>query len=63
MTGFADGVLGFDKDSVIKKNMYGLSGKFEPPENGRGLLSAVVIDVDEQTGLAKDIFTIYLEEK
>lgn len=63
MTGFADGVLGFDKDSVIKKNMYGLSGKFEPPENGRGLLSAVVIDADEHTGLAKDIFTIYLEEK
>lgn len=63
MTGFKDGVLGFDKESVIKKNMYGLSGKFEPPENGKGLLSAVVVDVDEQTGLANDIFTIYLEEE
>ncbi len=62
MTGFADGVLGFEKESVIKKNMYGLKSKFEPPEEGRGLLSAVVIDVDEQTGLSRDIFSIYLEE-
>ena len=63
MTGFTDGVLGFEKESVIKKNMYGLMSKFEIPEEGRGLLSAVVIDADEQTGLARDIFTIYLEEE
>lgn len=62
MTGFADGVLGFEKESVIKKNMYGLMSKFEIPEEGRGLLSAIVIDVDEMTGLSRDIFTIYLQE-
>ncbi len=63
MTGFKDGVLGFDKESVIRKNMYGENVKFNPPEEGKGLLSAVVIDVDDITGLSKDIFTIRYEEK
>ena len=63
MTGFYDGVLGFDKESVIRKNMYGEKSKFEPPENGRGVLSAVVLDIDETSGLAKDIFNIYFVEE
>ena len=63
MTGFNDGVLGFDKDSVIKSNIYGEKSKFTPPNDGRGLLSAVVIDVDEQTGKARDIFNIYYVEE
>ena len=63
MTGFYDGILGFDKDSVIRKNMYGEKSKFEPPENGRGILSAVVLDIDEHTGLANDIFNIYFVEE
>lgn len=63
MTGFNDGVLGFDKDSVVRKNMYGESGKFTPPEDGRGLLSAVVLDIDDATGLANQIFTIYFVEE
>jgi len=62
MTGFADGVLGFDKDSVVRKNMYGEKTKFTPPDEGRGLLSAVVIDVDDHSGLANDIFPIYYLE-
>jgi len=63
MTGFYDGVLGFDKESVIRKNMYGEKSKFEPPEDGRGVLSAVVLDIDETNGLAKDIFNIYFVEE
>ena len=63
MTGFADGVLGFDKDSVIKKNMYGEKSKFTPPDSGRGLFSAVIVDADENTGLARQIFTIYFTEE
>ena len=60
MTGFYDGVLGFDKDSVVNKLMYGEQSKFTPPTKGRGLLSAVVIDVDDITGLSKDIFPVYI---
>lgn len=63
MTGFNDGVLGFDKDSVVKKLMYGENGKFSVPDEGRGLFSAVVIDADEVTGLARDIFPIYFVEE
>ena len=62
MTGYNDGILGFDKESVIKANMYGEKSKFTPPEDGRGLLSAVVIDIDDNTGLARDIFSVYYIE-
>lgn len=62
MTGYYDGVLGFDKDSVIKKTVYGQASKFTPPNEGRGVFSAVVIDIDEYTGLANDIFEIYFVE-
>ena len=63
MTGFNDGVLGFDKDSVIRSNIYGEKSKFTPPDEGRGLLSAVVIDIDENSGLANSIFPIYYVEE
>ena len=64
MTGFADGALGFDKETVINKIVYGNRSRFDLPDKGRGLFSAVVIDVDELTGKAKEIFPIYyLEEK
>ena len=64
MTGFADGALGFSKESVVKKLMYGEMSRFELPEEGKGLLSALVLDIDELTGKTKEIFPIYyLEEK
>ena len=64
MTGYADGALGFDKDTVINKIVYGNQSRFDLPENGRGLFSAVVLDVDELTGKTKEIFPIYyLEDK
>ena len=63
MTGFYDGVLGFDKDSVVTKIMYGEKSKFTPPEEGRGLLSAVVLDVDEMDGKCKQMFSIYYVEE
>ena len=63
MTGYNDGVLGFDKDSVIRSNLYGEKSKFTPPDDGRGLLSAVVIDIDELSGKANDIFNVYYVEE
>ena len=61
MTGLKDGILGFETDSVVKKIMYGEPSKFLPPDHGRGMINAVVIDIDEQTGKANDIFAINLE--
>lgn len=62
MTGFKDGILGCEKSTVIKKIMYGQPSKFEPPEEGKGIFSAVVVDIDDITGLAKQIFNIYYTE-
>lgn len=63
LTGLYYGALGFDKDSVVKKLIYGEKSTFSIPEEGKGLLSAVVIDVDPLSGKSKEIFPIYLQEK
>ena len=62
MTGFADGALGFEKNTVVNKIVYGEQSRFDIPDQGRGLFSAVVIDVDDFTGKAKEIFPIYYLE-
>ena len=62
MCGFADGVLGFTKESVVNRNIFGGVGRFEPPNEGRGLFSAVVLDVDDVSGKCKEIFPIYYLE-
>lgn len=62
MCGFYDGILGFDKDSVVKKNLYGDNIKFSIPDEGRALFSAVVVDFDITNGKAKEIFPIYYVE-
>ena len=63
MTGFADGVLGCTKETVVEKIIYGKQSKFQTPDEGRGVFSAVVLDVDDISGLAKQIFPIYYLEK
>ena len=62
MTGYADGVLGCTSETVVNKLIYGKQAKFQVPDEGRGIFSAVVIDVDEITGLANQIFPIYYFE-
>ena len=39
------------------------SNKFQTPDEGRGIFSAVVIDIDDISGMAKQIFPIYYLEK
>ena len=63
MTGYADGVLGSTSETVVNKLIYGQASKFQVPDEGRGLFSAVVIDIDEITGLANNIFPIYYLQK
>lgn len=62
MCGLYDGVLGFEKDSVIKKTLYGEMSRFSTPDDGQALFCGVVIDVDVDSGLAKSIFPIYYVE-
>ncbi len=63
MCGAYDSVLGFEKKSVLGKITYGEKSKFDIPDEGQAIFSAVVIDIDEQTGLAKEIFPIYYVEE
>ena len=63
MTGLYDGALGFDKDTVVNKLIYGQQTKFDIPNEGKGLLSAVVLDIDEISGKCIEIFPIYFVEK
>ena len=63
MCGEYDSVLGFETESVVNKTVYGKDSKFDLNELGRGLFNAVVIDIDELTGLANSIFPIYYIEE
>ena len=64
MCGYYDGILGFDKDSVIKKNCFGEMSRYEVPSEGRGVFSAVLMDFDNITHKCKQITPIqFVEEK
>lgn len=58
MTGFYDGVLGFIKETVVPKIVYGEQGKMQTPDNGKGILSAVIIKIEDGTNKAKSITPI-----
>ena len=63
MCGLYDGVLGFETNSVVNKTVFGKQSRFETPNEGKGIFCGVVIDADENTGLANDIFSIYYVEE
>ena len=58
MCGAYDGVLGFEKMSVINKTLYGNKSRFELDENATPMVNAVVIDVDEISKKCKEIFPV-----
>ena len=64
MCGAANGVLGFEKNSVMRVTMFGEKDRFGFDEQDQGLLNAVVIDIDEVTHKAREIVAVkLLEEK
>ncbi|MBY0120618.1 TIGR00282 family metallophosphoesterase [Bacillus sp. S/N-304-OC-R1] len=62
MTGPYDGILGVEREAVIKRFMTSMPVRFEVPKEGRTQLSAVLIDLDNQTGKAKKINPILINE-
>jgi 2',3'-cyclic-nucleotide 2'-phosphodiesterase len=62
MTGPYDGILGVDKEMVIKRFLTAMPVRFEVPKSGRTQLSAVLIKIDPKTGLAKKIERILINE-
>lgn len=58
MCGAANGVLGFDKQSVMNKTLFGSETPFQLNDHDQPMINAVVINVDENTKLAKEIFLV-----
>jgi len=57
MTGPAEGILGVDKEIVLEKFLTSLPVKFELAE-GKGILNAVVLNIDNNTGKCNEITRI-----
>ncbi|MCR5332608.1 MAG: TIGR00282 family metallophosphoesterase [Bacilli bacterium] len=60
MCGAANGVLGFDKETVIGKTIFGSDQRFEINQDDKEMVNAVLIDIDDENKLAKSIITINL---
>ncbi|CAH0346112.1 TIGR00282 family metallophosphoesterase [Bacillus sp. CECT 9360] len=62
MTGPYDGVLGMEREAVIHRFLTSLPVRFEVPKEGRTVLSATIIDIDEKTGQSKKIERILIND-
>ena len=62
MTGPYDAVLGMKKEQVLRKFLTQMPTRFEVPKEGRQMLSACYIEIDDQTGKAKKIEPIMINE-
>ncbi len=62
MCGAYDSILGTDKEMVLKRFMTQLPQRFEVPSSGRDILSGVLIELDQKSGLAKSIERILVNE-
>lgn len=58
MTGPYNGILGMERNAIIGKFLNQLPTRFEVPETNEIMLSACVIEVDNQTGKSKKITPI-----
>ena len=60
MCGGANGVLGFDRNTVIQKTVFGSTERFDIDKNDQEMVNAVVIDVDDMTHKTREIFAVTL---
>jgi metallophosphoesterase (TIGR00282 family) len=61
MVGPIDSIIGDDVDNVLTSFLAGLPHRLSVGK-GRAAMDAVLLDIDEQTGLAIDIQNVHLEE-
>lgn len=62
MTGCYDSVIGTDIDAVLQRMVKKMHARFEPA-TGLASLCAVVIDIDDGTGMAREISRVRIEQK
>lgn len=63
MTGPKNGIIGVEKNSVIQKMWFNHEVHYDYDNKDEGLLSAVVLDVDEATYKTKEIYPLYLTKR
>lgn len=62
MTGPYDGILGMDREAVLKRFLTSLPTRFEVSTGSRTQLSGVIIDLDKKTGKATKIQRVRINE-
>ncbi|MEA3463723.1 MAG: TIGR00282 family metallophosphoesterase [Patescibacteria group bacterium] len=55
MTGFANGVIGFDNKNSVKTFLTQIKYTHQLPEKGQAVFNAVLLDINPKTGKAKSI--------
>ncbi|GBF11325.1 TIGR00282 family metallophosphoesterase [Tepidibacillus infernus] len=63
MVGSYDGILGMSKEAVIDKFLTSLPQRFEVDKNGRWQINAVMIELNSDTGKAKSIERIRIDQE
>lgn len=63
MTGPVDSILGMQKEAVIQKFKTSLPHRFEVMTEGEGILNYAIIDLDDQTGQARNISVHHITDK
>lgn len=63
MCGAFNSVIGFEKESVMNKTLFGNKSRFELDDNAPEMVNAVVMDIDEITKKCKEIFQITFHEE
>ena len=61
MTGYCDGILGINRDEVIERFITSLPQRHVVPDDGRSVLSGVIIDLDKD-GKTKQIERILIND-
>lgn len=62
MTGFYDGILGMEKAPILDKFHTQMPNRFETPKQGRGRLNGCFLELDVETGKAKKIESIRIDD-
>lgn len=62
MTGPYDAILGVEKETIIKRFITNLPGRFEVEKNGRTQLNGFVVTIDENTGKTTKVQRILIND-
>ncbi|MBO0961956.1 TIGR00282 family metallophosphoesterase [Neobacillus sp. MM2021_6] len=62
MTGPYDGILGMEREAVLKKFRTSMPVRFEVPKSERNQLSAIYMELDRKSGLCKKLDRILIND-